>query len=272
MTWERWRQENLAGWDDRVDVHLGPGGYGIDAMLGDRGRISDTVRLDRPVLGDIAGQDVVHLQCHLGTDTLSLARLGARSVAGIDFSAKAIEHCRSLFERDGRQGRFVVADVHAAVSALGAQYDLVYASVGAINWVPSIGRWMQVAAGLLRPGGRLYLRDVHPMAMVIDPDTDAELHLRYPYAETIEPVTLNSESSYAGQGKLNHTTTHEWSHGLGEIVQGAIDAGLTVTNLREHFFADWRALPCMVEVEPGKFVLPDRPERLPWLFTLTATK
>jgi hypothetical protein len=131
---------------------------------------------------------------------------------------------------------------------------------------------MQVAAGLLRPGGRLYLRDVHPMAMVIDPDTDAELHLRYPYAETIEPVTLNSESSYAGQGKLNHTTTHEWSHGLGEIVQGAIDAGLTVTNLREHFFADWRALPCMVEVEPGKFVLPDRPERLPWLFTLTATK
>lgn len=273
MTWEQWRRDNLAGWENRVDIHTGPNGYDVEGLLSDRNRISNTVRLDQPLLGDISGLDVVHLQCHLGTDTLSLARLGAQTVTGVDFSPKAIEHCRKLFERSGTEGRFVLADVFDAPAALGDQYDLVYASVGAINWIDSMQRWMRVAAALLRPRSRLYLRDVHPMAMVIDPESDGELRMRYPYGETTEPVTLQVDTTYAGDGtKLTATTTHEWSHGIGEIVQGAIDAGLVVTNLREHFFADWRAYPSMVEVEPGKYVLAEGPERLPLLFTLTAGK
>jgi SAM-dependent methyltransferase len=256
-----------------VDIHTGPNGYDVEGLLSDRGRISNTVRLDQPLLGDISGLDVVHLQCHLGTDTLSLTRLGAKSVAALDFSPKAIDHCRKLFEQSGTEGRFVLADVYDAQAALGEQYDLVYASVGAINWIDSMQRWMRVAAALLRPGGRLYLRDVHPMAMVIDPESDSELRLRYPYGETAEPVTMQTDTTYTGDGtELTEKTTHEWSHGIGEIVQGAIDAGLVVTNLREHFFADWRAYPSMIEIEPGKFVLAEGPERLPLLFTLTARK
>jgi SAM-dependent methyltransferase len=273
VTWEQWRRDNLAGWENRVDIHTGPNGYDVEGLLSDRSRISNTVRLDQPLLGDISGLDVVHLQCHLGTDTLSLARLGARTVSGLDFSPKAIEQCRKLFERSGTKGRFVLADVYDAPAVLGDQYDLVYASVGAINWIDSMQRWMRVAAALLRPGGRLYLRDVHPMAMVIDPESDGELRLRYPYCETAEPVTMQTDTTYTGDGtKLTDRTTHEWSHGIGEIVQGAIDAGLVVTNLREHFFADWRAYPSMIEVEPGKYVLAEGPERLPLLFTLTARK
>lgn len=272
MNWQRWRSDNLAGWEDRVDVHLGPGGYDVEGLIRDPVRISNTVRLDQPLLGSIDGLDVVHLQCHLGTDTLSLARLGAKSVTGLDFSPKAIAHCNALFDRAGRFGRFVVADVHDATTALGGQYDLVYASVGAINWIPSMARWMRVAASLLRGGGRLYLRDVHPMAMVIDPDSDRDLRLRYPYGEHTEPVTGNYDTSYAGSGRISHTTTHEWSHGIGEIVQGAIDAGLVITGLQEHYFADWCAYPSMVEVEPGKFVLAEAPERVPLMFTLTARK
>jgi SAM-dependent methyltransferase len=272
MDWQRWRSDNLANWESRVDLHVGPNGYSIDALLSDPARVSDTVRIDRPLLGDVTGLDVVHLQCHLGTDTLSLARLGARSVTGLDFSPKAIAHCRSLFGRAGVAVRFVEADVHDAVAALGRDFDLAYASVGAINWIPSIARWMQVAAGLLRPGGRLYLRDVHPMAMVIDPASDAELRLRYPYGETAQPVTLEDDTSYVGEGRLSAPTTHEWSHGIGEIVQGAIDAGLVITGLHEHCFADWKAFSTMVEIEPGRFVLPEAPERLPLLFTLTAAK
>jgi SAM-dependent methyltransferase len=273
VTWEQWRRDNLAGWENRVDIHTGPHGYDVAGLLGDAARISNTVRLDRPLLGEIVGLDVVHLQCHLGTDTLSLARLGARSVTGLDFSPKAIAHSRELFERAGQQGRFVVADVHDSAAALGATYDLVYASVGAINWIPSMARWMQVAASLLRPGGRLYLRDVHPMIMVIDPESDGDLKLRYPYGETAEPVTLQADTTYTGDGtRLVEKTTHEWSHGVGEIVQGALDAGLTITSLHEHFYADWQAFRSMVEVEPGKYVLPEGPERLPLLFTLTAAK
>lgn len=273
MTWERWRAANLAGWDNRVDIHTGPQGYNVDALLGDPQRLSPTVQNDRQALGSLAGLDVVHLQCHLGTDTLSLARLGAKSVSGLDFSSKAIAHCRSLFERTGTSGRFVEGDVFDAKSLLNDTFDLVYASVGAINWIPSIGRWMAVAASLLRPGGRVYLRDVHPMSMVIDPESDLELRLRFPYGEQHEPVTLDGDQSYIGDGTpLTHTITHEWSHGLGEIVQGALDAGLVIDGLQEHYYTEWRMFPSAIKEAPGRYVLPEAPERLPLLFTLRASK
>ena len=273
MTWERWRADNLAGWEDRVPIHLGPGGYSIDALLADPTRLSVTAQHDAAALGSLAGLKVVHLQCHLGTDTLSLARLGAASVSGLDFSARAIAHCRSLFERAGIGGRFVVGDVFDAPTLLGQHYDLVYASIGAINWIPSIGRWIAVAAALLEPGGRLYLRDVHPMAMVVDPASDMELRLRYPYGERTEPVTMHDEHTYAGDGTpVAHATTHEWSHGLGEIVRGALDAGLVVTGLDEHHYTEWQMLKSMVIDETGRYVLPEAPERLPLLFTLQAVK
>jgi SAM-dependent methyltransferase len=274
MNWTRWRAVNLAGWEERVDIHIGPKGYDVERLLREPRALSQTIRHDQDALGSLAGLDVVHLQCHLGTDTLSLARLGARSVIGLDFSPKAIAHCRSLFERAATAGSFVEGDVFDARALLPGHYDLVYASVGAINWIPSIGRWIAIATSLLRPGGRLYLRDVHPMLMTVDHEAkDGELRLRFAYGETPEPVTLDSDQTYIGDGtRLGSTTTHEWSHGLGEIVQGALEAGLLVSALREHYFTEWQALPWMVEVEPGRFVLPDRPERLPMMFTLQAIK
>ena len=151
MNWERWRADNLAGWEDRVPIHTGPGGYDVAGLLADPDRLTATVRHDRDALGPLTGLDVVHLQCHLGTDTLSLLRLGAASVTGLDFSPRAIAHCRSLFERAGAVGRFVEGDVHDAERLLGRRFHLVYASIGAINWIPSIGRWLKVAASLLNP-------------------------------------------------------------------------------------------------------------------------
>lgn len=273
MTWEQWRADNLAGWDNRVDIHTGPKGYDVDALLRDPKRLSPTVENDKQALGSLTGLDVVHLQCHLGTDTLSLARLGAKSVSGLDFSSKAIAHCRSLFERTGTAGRFVQGDVFDAKTLLNDTFDLVYASVGAINWIPSMGRWMEVAASLLRPGGRVYLRDVHPMLMVVDPDSDMELRLRYPYGEQPQPVTLDDDQTYIGDGTpLVHTTTHEWSHGLGEIVQGALDAGLVINGLEEHYYAESPMLASAVKESPSRYVLPEGPERLPMLFTLQASK
>src|SRR3954470_5337910 len=110
MSWERWRADNLAGWEDRVPIHTGPGGYDVAGLLADPQRLSATVRHDRDALGLLEGHDVAHLQCHLGTDTLSLARLGAASITGLDFSPRAVAHCKELFARAGVAGRFVEGD------------------------------------------------------------------------------------------------------------------------------------------------------------------
>ena len=94
------------------------------------------MRFDLPRLGDIDGLDVVHLQCHLGTDTLSLARLGAR-VTGVDLSPASLEVARDLAARAGTSIEFVESDVYTAPAVLGRRFDLVYTGIGALCWLPA---------------------------------------------------------------------------------------------------------------------------------------
>src|SRR5262245_8102354 len=123
---------------------------------------------DVPRLGDITGLRGVHLQCHIGTDTVSLARLGAQ-MTGLDFSPAALTEARRIAALVGVDVDYVESEVYDAVAALGSeQFDLVYTGVGAIGWLPDIRRWAQTVAALLRPGGRLFIREAHPMMWSID--------------------------------------------------------------------------------------------------------
>src|ERR1700753_1266481 len=88
---------NRANWDERAPAHAAAPGYSLDLFVADRAFLSEVVRFDRPRLGDLHGLRGVHLQCHIGTDTLSLARLGAR-MSGLGFSPAALEQGRSLAE------------------------------------------------------------------------------------------------------------------------------------------------------------------------------
>src|SRR3954468_565901 len=158
-----YRAVNLANWEQRAPAHAASPDYGFDRFVAEPGYLSDVVRFDLPRLGDITGLDGVHLQCHIGTDTLSLARLGAR-MSGLDFSPAAIVQARALAARTGTDVDFVEADVYDAVQVLGAErFDLVFTGIGALCWLPDVRRWPATVAGLLRPGGRLFLREGHPM-------------------------------------------------------------------------------------------------------------
>ena len=179
---ENWRAINLANWESRVPVHTGPGGYDRTSF-DDPAYLSNVVRYDLPRLGQLDGLDVVHLQCHVGTDTISLARLGARTTVGVDFSPSALREARNLAARTGAAVTFIDGDAYDAVELLGAErFDLVYTGIGAICWLPSIRRWADVVAGLLRPGGRLFMREGHPVLWSIcDPRPDGLLVVEYPY-------------------------------------------------------------------------------------------
>lgn len=281
---------NRTNWDSRATVHAK--GYGIDRLLADPTALSEVVAFDRPRLGDIAGLDVVHLQCHLGTDTLSLARLGAR-VTGVDLSGTSLEEARSLAQRAGADIEYVQSDVYAAPEALGGrQFDVVYTGIGAICWLPSIQRWAQTVAALLRPGGRLFIRDGHPvlnaaMAMTVvaeHPDREQQpwmtgpggttVALELPYYEQVEPLVWNDEYTYAGDEKVAQPRSMEWNHGIGEIVTAVLDAGLELTSLTEHDSVPWDALPgfMVLDEDINEYRLRERPERLPASFTLTARR
>jgi hypothetical protein len=116
-----WRGLNRANWDDRVPVHLASFFYDLDGFRGG----ADTLLPFEPFeVGDVAGRRLVHLQCHIGLDTLSWARRGAR-VSGLDFSPPAIEAVSSLAAELGIEATFVVSDVYDAVAAFG-DYPYTY--------------------------------------------------------------------------------------------------------------------------------------------------
>ncbi len=236
-------------------------------LAADAARLSPVVAYDRPWLGDLTGLDAVHLQCHIGADTISLARLGAR-VTGVDFSPAALAVARDLARACGIDANFVESELYAVPDVLGADFDLVYTGVGALNWLPDIAGWARVVAALLRPGGRVYVRDGHPMLYTLfDGVDDDVLRVTLPYFEGQELHWFNDQT-YTDGPAIQHPGQYEWNHGLGEIVQAVIDAGLTVTALREHRELEWKGLPHMVEGDDGKFRLAEGTDRLPLMFTL----
>jgi SAM-dependent methyltransferase len=266
---------NRAGWDERAPAHAASPDYDVERFGTDPGFLSKVVRFDLPLLGDISGLRGVHLQCHIGTDTISLARLGA-SMTGLDFSAPALEQARQLAERTGADATFVQAEVYDAAEVLGAaSFDLVFTGVGALCWLPSVRSWASVVANLLRPGGRLFIREGHPVLWALaDEREDNLLVLDYPYFEQAEPTTFDAPGTYVQtDAEFTYSVTHEWNHGLGEIVTALLVAGLTITGLTEHDSVPWEALPGQMELlETGEWRLADRPWRLPHSYTLQAVK
>ena len=265
---------NRANWDDRAAAHAASPDYELQRFADDPSFLSEVVRFDRPRLGDVAGLRTVHLQCHLGTDTVSLARLGAR-MTGLDFSPASLRRARSLAAATGTDVRFVEADVYGAVGALdGDTFELVYTGIGALCWLPSITRWAAVVAALLAPGGRLFMREGHPMLWALDDRPDVGICLAESYFERREPLTFDSPETYVRtETPIEHGLTYEWNHGLGEIVTALLDAGLNLTGLTEHDSVPWEALPGHMERDDaGEWRLRDRPERLAASYTLTAIK
>jgi SAM-dependent methyltransferase len=270
-----YRAANLAMWDERAPAHAASPDYDFERFVSDPSHLSHVVAFDVPRLGDLTGLTGAHLQCHIGTDTLSLARLGAQ-MSGLDFSSAALDEARRLSDATGAGIDFVQSDVYDAVDALGGRtFDLVFTGIGALCWLPDIRRWAEVVASLLKPGGRLFMREGHPVLLAVaEPRPDGLLVLEFPYFEQAEAMVWTEGGTYVETDAVfTENTTHEWNHGLGEIVGAVLAAGLELTALEEHDTVPWNALPGqMHDTGRGEFQLSDRPERLPHTYTLQARK
>ena len=272
--WEAARATNHANWQDRVRVHTPA--YGLERYREDPGHLSDVVRHDlrrlEPLLptGSVAGLDLCHLQCHLGTDTLSLARAGAR-VTGVDFSADALAVADRLAADTGVEARWVECDVMDAAAAVGTDFDVVYTSIGAICWLDDLRRWAQQVHALLRPGGTFYIRDGHPVLLSLDDRADRPT-IRYRYFGDGTADSWDGESSYVGTEPLTSTRSYEWPHPLSEVVQALLDAGLQLLRMEEDTVLPWQFSPRMVEVDGG-WAWPEEERALvPCTFTLVARR
>ena len=266
---------NRRNWDERVPLHVASDSYGLAQFRSDPHHLSNVVKFDAERLGPIDGLHVVHLQCHIGTDTVSLARLGAAHVTGLDFSPPAVDVARTLALDLGLPLEIVESDCYAAADILGqGRFDLVYTGIGALCWLPDIDRWAKVVADLLVPGGRLFVREGHPVLWSLDYEVPDALVIAHSYFETQDPIIDDEDTTYVEtEARLLNTVTHSWNHGLAETITALMRHGLRLTALVEHMSVPWAALPDqMVSAGGGEWVLKDRPERLPLTYTLQAIK
>jgi 2-polyprenyl-3-methyl-5-hydroxy-6-metoxy-1,4-benzoquinol methylase len=255
---------NRAMWDARVPVHVASAFYNVEGFRS--GHLS-IAPFELSEVGDVTGRRLAHLQCHFGLDTLSWARLGA-DVTGLDFSPSALHEARRLAAETGTAARFVEASVDGARVALGGEFDIVYTSWGVLVWVPDLTAWADNVAGLLRPGGFVYLADEHPFAAALKADGGSFVEAWH-YGGAAE-VELVRHGTYADEEAPLHTRQFEWSHGLGEIVTALADVGLRLDFLHERPVARWPMLSTLEKGDDGLWRLPG--STLPLSFSLRATR
>lgn len=131
----RLMRANQANWDARTPVHLASRFYGLD---GDPDPERWFASFEWDDLGDLTGRDVLHLQCHLGTETLAFAQRGARAT-GLDFSEASVTAANDIAAKAGLDVGYVQANVYDAVEALGQrQFDVVYTGKGALCYLPDL--------------------------------------------------------------------------------------------------------------------------------------
>jgi len=223
-------------------------------------------------LGEVAGRRLVHLQCHFGLDTLTLARAGA-AVTGVDFSPIAIAEARRLAATLGIAADFVCRDVYTARAAVAGQFDIVYTTWGTICWLPNLGRWARTIAALLAPGGFLYFADAHPHMLALE-ERDGRLVPEFALDTPADrPLVFDTAATYSGDPTpLAATRTYEWIHSLSRLVSALIDAGLALEFLHEHATLPWPPFPMCRRGPDGLWRLPDGVPYLPLSVSLRARK
>jgi SAM-dependent methyltransferase len=258
---------NLAHWEEVTPHHVASPFYRTDDFRAGENVLDPVVR---QAVGDVAGKRLLHLQCHFGLDTLSLARMGA-TVTGLDFSPAAIAQARALAEEAGIDARFVCADVLEPPAGL-TGFDVVFASWGAIWWIADLAAWMRVAAGALAPGGRLFLAEGHPALLMLDDRTPAgaPLQVAWPW-DSADPHEDLGDLDYTGAVVAANRTVG-YFHGLERILGAALDAGLAISGFREGDRAPWKALGCMVQVDRDYWAFPPGTPFVPASFTLDAVR
>lgn len=256
-----WRELNRTWWDERVPLHLHSELYDVAGFKAGEEQLRP---FELALAGDVSGLRLAHLQCHFGQDTMAWARHGA-SVVGLDFSQPAVDAANALAAELELDARFVCSDVYDAVDALaGEQFDLVYTGLGALNWLPDLGRWADVVTALTKPGGRLLLAEFHPFTWVFS-DDGTSVEADY-FSD--EPFTWDDPGSYADRdAPTEHNATVEHQHTLADIVTVLLQRGHQLRALEEHDHTLFPRFP-FLEDRDGAFRFPEGRPRLPMMFAL----
>lgn len=255
---------NRRSWNNRTDAHLASAFYDVPGFLNGKSSLKD---IELNLLSDVNGKSILHLQCHFGQDSLSLSRLGA-TVMGVDLSDKAIENAKRLAKETGMDADFICCDIYDLPNHLDSTFDIVFTSYGTIGWLPDLTKWANIIARYLKPEGRLVFVEFHPVVWMFDDNFEK---VTYNYFND-GPIFETESGTYADRNADLKQEFVCWNHPTSEVLNSLIKNGLTINAFDEYDYSPWNCFNKTIEVAPDKFQIEHLGNKLPMVFSVTATK
>ena len=264
MKTENYLQINKETWNKKVPIHLDSDFYDMNSFLNGKNTLPD---IDIHLLGNVNEKSILHLQCHFGQDSLSMARMGAK-VTGIDLSDKAIEKAQELNQQLHLNANFICCNVYDTLQHINQQFDIVYTSYGTIGWLPDLDKWAKVIAGALKPNGKFIFVEFHPVLWMFDDDFSK---IQYHYHNEI-PIIEEYTGTYANKEADIKTDYIGWNHSLSEVFQALLKNGMQIEHFEEFDYSPYNCFNQTVEFEKGKFRIQHLENKIPMVYSLTAIK
>lgn len=251
-------------WNDKTPFHLKSDFYKVESFIAGATSLNP-VELD--LLGQVEGLSILHLQCHFGMDTLSLARMGAK-VTGVDIADVAIQAARDLSENIQAPAEFINCNIYDLPNYLDQQFDLVFTSYGTIGWLPDLNRWASLIFRYLKPGGRFIMAEFHPFIWMFDQEFK---HIEYSYFNQ-GPIEEEITGSYADPDALVSNNSISWNQSLGEVISALLKSNMAIRSFQEHDFSPYNILSNSVGSRPGEFQVRGLEGKIPLLYSLEAIR
>ncbi len=257
---------NRQAWNNKVPFHVHSDFYDMARFLAGQTSLKP---IELALLGDLKGLSLLHLQCHFGQDSISLARMGA-AVTGMDLSDRAIAQAQELAVQTDSNATFICSDVYDLPNHLEGQVDVVYTSYGGIGWLPDLDRWAKVIAHFLKPGGRFIMVEFHPMSWMFNDDFKA-LEFSY-FNDGAFVETYNG--TYADTNADLQQTDVSWNHNIGAVLSSLLQNGLTLKHFEELPYSpyDCYGSDQIVETAPNQFQIGHLQGKVPMIYSVVATR
>ncbi len=251
-------------WNKRTNIHFESDFYKVPEFI----KGSDSLNsIELELLGNIQGKKILHLQCHFGQDSISLARKGA-DVTGIALSDKAIHKAKQLSIQTGVDVRFICCDVYGLKEVLNEQFDMVFTSYGVVGWLPDMKQWADVVQHFLKPGGIFVMAEFHPVVWMFSYDFSK---IEYAYMDS-EAIVEELEGTYTDDKDFIKEKSVNWNHGLSTVINALIKAGISIEDFQEYNYSPYDCFENTIELEKGKFQIKGLENKLPMVYSILGRK
>lgn len=262
--YEEYFQANKELWNNKTPIHKNSDFYDLSSFLEGK---SSLMPIETSELGDLKGKKILHLQCHFGMDSLSMARAGAK-LTGVDFSDAAIEEAKKLNDQLELDAEFICCNVYDLEQHLNDTFDIVFTSYGVIGWLPDLDAWAKLIKRFLNPGGFFYMAEFHPVVWMMDEEFK---EIKY-YYQNKELITVQQQGTYADRDAALKGMEYSWNHGLGEVLNALLTQGMQLQFLNEFTYSPYSCFNNLVKGDDGNYRVKGLEDKIPMVYSIKMLK